>query len=645
MKPVSLYFLGIIFILSFTTTGIHAQCMQVEVAQDYVPLRSELIVEGRVLDKTTFWDDQSSLIYTAYRIEVFNIIKGDLATDEFHLLTKGGLLDNHRHIVSPEVSFAADDVAVFMANETASPVAASPHQYYKAWAIDQSIYMYDKYSATASDGFKQYDLKGKRIPQILAGICDTEVQPVKPFDLELWLADDEEDLSRNSSTITGFSPTTVNAGVDEVLTITGSNFGSSPGSLWFRNANSTNPNSYVFTESSQIDSWSNTQIVVRVPINAGTGKIRIVNSSGVVQFSTNDLNVYYHISSFGGAPESKFVRYIAPNSAGEVEYRFNSAFATNTAAGDAFERAMSTWRCSADINFQKGNNTGINNTSNDNTSVIRWSNGEIAFPTIGQYNGYFFTQVAGGTNTEWCADEFDIMFLPDGQGVTWHYGTDEPPAGSTDLESTALHEIGHALILGHVSDPDAVMYPTSQAGTSNREPHPTDLDGALYSMPLHQSTPADCPSFFALTPLPALEVTSSAASGPGTLSQAILDVCPDKSISFSSALTGTTIATSGMSFVIDKDMSIVGLGMQEITLSGNTENRIFDVSPDITLTLSNLKLANGFSLLNGGAIYNQGTTILEDVTFENNMEGSTEKALTNDAEGQIIIRNTVDIKE
>lgn len=92
-------------------------------------------------------------------------------------------------------------------------------------------------------------------------------------------------------------------------------------------------------------------------------------------------------------------------------------------------------------------------------------------------------------------------------------------------------------------------------------------------------------------------------------------------------------------------MSIVGLGMQEITLSGNTSNTIFDVSPDITLTLSNLKLANGYSLSNGGAFYNQGTTILENVVLENNTEGTAEKAFTNEAGAEVILKATVEIKE
>ncbi|KAM7278461.1 hypothetical protein ACFE04_005595 [Oxalis oulophora] len=77
--------------------------------------------------------------------------------------------------------------------------------------------------------------------------------------------------------------------------------------------------------------------------------------------------------------------------------------------------------------------------------------------------------------------------LPNWHGNT-HFDGDEnwstePSSDEMDLESVAVHEIGHLLGLAHTTDPNAIMYPTIEEGAIKRDLSQDDIDGihTLYS--------------------------------------------------------------------------------------------------------------------------------------------------------------------
>ena len=71
---------------------------------------------------------------------------------------------------------------------------------------------------------------------------------------------------------------------------------------------------------------------------------------------------------------------------------------------------------------------------------------------------------------------------------------------------------------------------------------------------------------------------------------------------------------------IDQNMNIIGQNESDVIINGTGTNWIFAINSGVTLNLSDLTLTNGTAEDNsyGGAIYNQGTSIITNCTFTNN---------------------------
>jgi RHS repeat-associated protein len=83
------------------------------------------------------------------------------------------------------------------------------------------------------------------------------------------------------------------------------------------------------------------------------------------------------------------------------------------------------------------------------------------------------------------------------------------------------------------------------------------------------------------------------------------------SFTFDGVITLTTTK------VISNDTVLDATG-REVTISGGNNVQIFRVNPGVTLTLSNLTLANGRATNSGGAIFNEGTVIVQGGSFRSN---------------------------
>jgi hypothetical protein len=73
--------------------------------------------------------------------------------------------------------------------------------------------------------------------------------------------------------------------------------------------------------------------------------------------------------------------------------------------------------------------------------------------------------------------------------------------------------------------------------------------------------------------------------------------------------------------VIDSDVSIVGSGASQLSVSGNNQSRVMVVNGGVTASVSGVTLTNGYSAGDGGAIFNSGVLTLHEVMVVNSQSG------------------------
>ncbi|HAH48688.1 MAG TPA: hypothetical protein DCM07_28385, partial [Planctomycetaceae bacterium] len=138
------------------------------------------------------------------------------------------------------------------------------------------------------------------------------------------------------------------------------------------------------------------------------------------------------------------------------------------------------------------------------------------------------------------------------------------------------------------------------------------------------------------TLLTAFTVVNTDDSGEGSLRAAIEAANANAgadTISFDAALSEQTIVLND-ELLISDDLTITGLGANQLTLDGNNNSRIFNIDDDsdastILVEISGLTLTNGNSNTvdteladNGGAIFSTENLLVENCVFIGNTAGS-----------------------
>jgi hypothetical protein len=110
--------------------------------------------------------------------------------------------------------------------------------------------------------------------------------------------------------------------------------------------------------------------------------------------------------------------------------------------------------------------------------------------------------------------------------------------------------------------------------------------------------------------LSTLTVTNIADSGSGSLRAQIAAANSGDTIDFSSKLKGRMITLTTGELVVNKSLSVQGLGAKQLAVSGGGTSRLLDISGGATVSISGLTLTDG-TAASGGAILNEaGSTLV-----------------------------------
>jgi hypothetical protein len=298
-----------------------------------------------------------------------------------------------------------------------------------------------------------------------------------------------------ASTINSFSPATISAGTGSLLTINGADFGTTKGSVHFKNADN-GGGTFIRASNSEIVSWNNTTIVVKVPQDAGTGQISVI-ANGVQIYSTGVLTIKYAVLDGTNTSGIEPIRIVNDNGSGGYTFQMEISFDANSAAKASFKRALDTWKCNTSINWIIGPKTAINTVEIDDINVIKFGgDGEVDVGIL----GYTQSSWRKCSNGKWELHDIDMIF--NNRDYNWNYTTNAPTSGQFDFETVALHELGHAHSLGHVINPTDPMHYAIGYGAVNRTLSVLDIEGGNFV--IANSTPivsGSCAS--PIIPLPA----------------------------------------------------------------------------------------------------------------------------------------------
>lgn len=435
----------ILLLALLSVSFINSQIIKVDLETKFQ--ETDFIFEGKIIGQQSYKTENS--IYTDYTLEVEAVIKGNENAPTITIKSIGGRVGNDMLITCPENNFEQTIGTLFFLKKIDSGL-------YEVQYFGQSI-------------ISEHHVEYERAQKIIEGYTAGKDKKI---------AQNNTQLQRNiQATISNISPLDVKAGVGEIITITGTDFGATGPTtdiqVWTRFANNSgqmvsHPNGYSYV------SWSDTEIVFKVPSNAGTGQIW-VGSGASHATSSQTLNVITNVRDSATSNGASIFPINLPSlQAQGIHFTPNTNF-TNVDAIARTQEAMEQWQCESSIDMTLDTSTSTSNFNNtsDGLSVIYFDS-SLSASTL----GVTLTSISACSSTgRWYVNDTDLAI---NANTNFNFTLADTSSPQMDYYSIILHELGHVRNLGHVLNSGQIMVPFISPGQEIRTLHPNDIIGGLW---------------------------------------------------------------------------------------------------------------------------------------------------------------------
>lgn len=434
---------------------------------------SALIVEGEVVSQFCLDNRATNKIYTANVVRVLKVMRNDVVVPDYiTVFTYGGRLGDRIERAYPSLQFSIGEVGVFILSKT-----STLHYTECTKELSGEKELKGRFGISGPSSFIKYDLISQRaidafetFPTVEAVLSELETLNGEEYEERASFQFPKRTANKRNG-ISGFSPDTISAGTGALLTITGTGFGSQPGKVSFANADDGGRSTIAYEEAIHLTRWTDTEIQIIVPENAGTGSLYVTTASSSIYTSSTPIYIpYAHISLIEDGPSTNpgereyYPTLENDNDEGGYSWQISKNMFQNKDAVKDLVSALEKWRCSTGVNFNIDTLQSVNTTASSRDGIQC-----LMFNTVPGLLGITYlgwTSCASNNDYDWYLSSIDIEF---NDQIKWSYGADAPGTDEYSFESVALHEFGHAHQLGHLINQDDVMHYAIYRGIETRK--------------------------------------------------------------------------------------------------------------------------------------------------------------------------------